>query len=73
MLLGQVAELEEALLEQLLPRDEADDRGVILEVRAGTGANPTDLCHGHTDCYNFLVCTLSQCNRPDTVPSFSRF
>ncbi|KAK9818328.1 hypothetical protein WJX72_010686 [[Myrmecia] bisecta] len=33
----QVPELEEALLLQLLPKDEVDARGIVLEVRAGTG------------------------------------
>lgn len=35
--------LEEALLAQLLPRDSADDRGIVLEVRAGTGGEEAAL------------------------------
>jgi peptide chain release factor 1 len=29
--------IEEKIVKALTPRDEADDRGVVLEVRAGTG------------------------------------
>jgi peptide chain release factor 1 len=36
-------EAETALLASLLPRDEADSRGVILEVRAGTGGEEAAL------------------------------
>ena len=36
-LVAEAAELKEALKVHLLPRDEADDRSVILEVRAGAG------------------------------------
>ena len=35
--------LEKTILLQLLPRDEADDREVILEVRAGTGGDEASL------------------------------
>jgi len=38
--------LEEALLEQLLPGDEADERGAVLEVRAGTGGDEAALFAG---------------------------
>ena len=30
--------LEELLVKALTPTDDADDRGIVLEVRAGTGA-----------------------------------
>ena len=33
---SSLVEVEERIIKMLLPRDEADDRGVILEVRAGT-------------------------------------
>ena len=42
----QVPALEEQLLLQLIPRDEADDRDVILEVRAGTGGDEASLFAG---------------------------
>jgi peptide chain release factor 1 len=34
----QLAELEEEIIRRMTPKDEADERGVILEVRAGTGS-----------------------------------
>jgi peptide chain release factor 1 len=34
-----LAEVDSAITTMLLPRDEADDRGAILEVRAGTGGD----------------------------------
>jgi hypothetical protein len=40
---AQTSALEEALLTQLLPKDPADERGVILEVRAGTGGEEAAL------------------------------
>ncbi|HHN73380.1 MAG TPA: PCRF domain-containing protein, partial [Thermopetrobacter sp.] len=40
---ARIAELERRLRVQLLPRDAADDRGVILEVRAGTGGEEAAL------------------------------
>ena len=39
----RVAELEQALKIQLLPKDAADEKGVILEVRAGTGGEEAAL------------------------------
>jgi len=36
-------ELQSSILRCLLPRDEADDRGVVLEVRAGTGGDEAAL------------------------------
>ena len=42
----QVPALEQALLDQLLPRDEADERGAVLEVRAGTGGDEAALFAG---------------------------
>ncbi len=39
----RVAELEHELKIQLLPKDAADERGVILEVRAGTGGEEAAL------------------------------
>ncbi|CAL8462217.1 g1748 [Coccomyxa elongata] len=42
----QVPALEEALLTHLLPRDEADERGAVLEVRAGTGGDEAALFAG---------------------------
>lgn len=44
--LTQVSALEEGILLQLLPRDEADDRDVIVEVRAGTGGDEASLFAG---------------------------
>jgi peptide chain release factor 1 len=38
-----VEEKERRLLRCLLPRDEADERGVVLEVRAGTGGDEASL------------------------------
>jgi peptide chain release factor 1 len=32
-----IVEIEESLVAELTPKDEADERGVVLEVRAGTG------------------------------------
>lgn len=46
LLCGQVSQLEAALLQQLVPRDAADDRDVILEVRAGTGGEEAGLFAG---------------------------
>eukprot|EP00884_Botryococcus_braunii_P021423 jgi/Botrbrau1/7965/Bobra.9_2s0117.1 len=40
---SQVAEAEAAVLTSLLPKDEADDGGIILEVRAGTGGDEAAL------------------------------
>ena len=42
-LLAQVPELEHRIRLQLLPRDEADARNAILEVRAGTGGDEAAL------------------------------
>jgi peptide chain release factor 1 len=39
----RIAELEQELRLQLLPKDAADDRSVILEVRAGTGGDEAAL------------------------------
>jgi protein subunit release factor A len=39
----QVAEAEAAVLASLLPKDETDERGIILEVRAGTGGDEAAL------------------------------
>ncbi len=39
----KLADLEQALKVQLLPKDEADDKGVIIEVRAGTGGDEAAL------------------------------
>eukprot|EP00891_Asterochloris_glomerata_P007464 jgi/Astpho2/7464/fgenesh1_pm.00114_%23_30_t len=39
----QVPALEQELLLALLPKDEADERGVVLEVRAGTGGEEAAL------------------------------
>lgn len=44
---SQMPVLEERVLLQLLPRDEADERDVILEVRAGTGGDEASLFAGH--------------------------
>jgi peptide chain release factor 1 len=40
---SRLADIEQELRIQLLPKDEADDRGVILEVRAGTGGDEAAL------------------------------
>jgi peptide chain release factor 1 len=40
---GRVAELEQGLRVHLLPKDAADERSVILEVRAGTGGDEAAL------------------------------
>ncbi|MEN2494730.1 MAG: Peptide chain release factor RF1 [Hyphomicrobiaceae bacterium hypho_1] len=40
---NKIKNLEKQLKVQLLPKDEADDRSVILEVRAGTGGNEAAL------------------------------
>ncbi len=40
-------ELEEALRHALVPRDEADDRNAILEIRAGTGGDEAALFAGN--------------------------
>ena len=37
-------ELDEKIVEILTPKDDADERGVVLEVRAGTGVNKTSNC-----------------------------
>ena len=39
----QLPELEEDVLLQLVPRDPADEKGAILEVRAGTGGDEASL------------------------------
>ena len=36
-------EVEEELIKSLIPRDEADDRPIILEIRAGTGGDEASL------------------------------
>src|SRR6185312_12037760 len=38
-LLGRCRELERAILVGLIPKDAADERNVILEIRAGTGGD----------------------------------
>ncbi len=43
---AQMPALEDALKAALIPRDEADDRSVILEVRAGTGGEEAALFAG---------------------------
>ncbi len=43
---GRIEELEQALRLLLLPRDAADDRNVILEVRAGTGGDEAAIFAG---------------------------
>ena len=40
---SQVQQTEEDILTLLLPKDSADDKGVILEVRAGTGGEEAAL------------------------------
>ena len=40
---ARVPELEQALKRALMPRDEADDKNVILEIRAGTGGDEAAL------------------------------
>ena len=39
----KIEELEQTLKVQLLPKDEADDKGVIIELRAGTGGDEAAL------------------------------
>ena len=39
----KIDELEQTLKVQLLPKDEADDKGVIIELRAGTGGDEAAL------------------------------
>ncbi|GAQ90747.1 Peptide chain release factor 1 [Klebsormidium nitens] len=39
----ELARVKDELIDQLLPRDEADDSGCILEVRAGTGGDEAAL------------------------------
>ena len=36
----RVDQLDQQILKMLIPRDNDDDKGVILEVRAGTGIKP---------------------------------
>ena len=43
---AQIEELEQKLRLQLLPKDAADERGVILEVRAGTGGDEAAIFAG---------------------------
>ena len=43
---GELPALEEAVRIALLPRDAADDRPVILEIRPGTGGDETFRNHG---------------------------
>jgi peptide chain release factor 1 len=43
---GRLSAAAEALQLELLPKDEADERGVILEVRAGTGGDEAALFAG---------------------------
>lgn len=45
-LAGRIEKLEEDLKVKLLPKDAADDRNVILEVRAGTGGDEAALFAG---------------------------
>ena len=42
----RIAELEQSVRLALLPRDEADDRDAVLEVRAGTGGEEAMLFAG---------------------------
>ena len=67
----KLADLEERIVKELTPRDDADEKGVVLEVRAGTGRYNSDkliylthqpllLLHGtvmHT--YNLLCLTVN--------------
>ena len=46
VLLEQLEELAQTSREMLLPRDEADDRDVVLEVRAGTGGDEAAIFAG---------------------------
>jgi PCRF domain len=48
--------VELAIVNELTPRDDADDRGVILEVRAGTGMRS---CHT-VDCNYTLRLLLAR-------------
>lgn len=41
--IGEVKRLQNLLLQQLLPKDDADERDCILEVRAGTGGEEASL------------------------------
>ena len=43
VLYAQVQQIEEDILTLLLPKDRTDERGVILEVRAGTGGEEAAL------------------------------
>jgi peptide chain release factor 1 len=42
----QLFEIEQRLISVITPRDEADERGIILEVRAGTGGDEASLFAG---------------------------
>lgn len=42
----KLVDLEARIVRALTPRDEADDRGVVLEVRAGTGGDEASLFAG---------------------------
>lgn len=43
---ARMEEVEESLIDKLIPDDEANDRGVVLEVRAGTGGDEASLFAG---------------------------
>ena len=42
-MIAQAQQAEEEILGLLIPRDSADEKGVILEVRAGTGGDEAAL------------------------------
>ena len=52
--LEALAACEERLTRQLVPRDEDDDRGVVVEVRAGTGGDEASLFAG--EVYEMYRC-----------------
>lgn len=43
----QIAQLEQRILRLLIPKDEADDRNAILEIRAGSGGEEASLFVGN--------------------------
>ena len=52
-------ELDERIVEILTPKDDADERGVVLEVRAGTGVNNTSNCLPTQKIIRQYVCVLN--------------
>jgi peptide chain release factor 1 len=69
---AELAEIEGEIVKYMTPKDEADDRGIILEVRAGTGivviklhciSNSNTCCTCNDQAVTRLLCLPVRCSK----------